>query len=120
MALARIVLGLRGAVTAAGSDGPCRGIGAVLRQKALRQHSRQPLTCGTDAALGLVGYLRRDDMVPMSRLHRQLACTAHVAASTITVRNRPEKAARSGGQWRARKPQRRAAAGEHRTGEHPA
>lgn len=28
--------------------------------------------------------------------------------------------ARSGGQWRARKPQRSAAAGEHRTGEHPA
>nr|ACD39299.1 hypothetical protein PACL_0511 [Pseudomonas aeruginosa] len=27
--------------------------------------------------------------------------------------------ARSGGQWRARKPQRSAAAGEHRTGEHP-
>lgn len=37
--------------------------------------------CGTDAAFGLVGYLRRDTMVPMSCLHRQLACKANAAVS---------------------------------------
>src|SRR5699024_3758059 len=42
--------------------------------------------CGTDAAFGLVGYLRRDDMVPMSRLHRQLACKVHAAASDEAAR----------------------------------
>ncbi|MBF22522.1 MAG: hypothetical protein CML18_03160 [Pusillimonas sp.] len=59
-------------------------------------------------------------MVPMSRLHRQLACKANATAPTTAVGNWPKEGAQSGSQWRARKPQRRAATGEHRTGEHPA
>lgn len=74
---------------------------------------------GTDAAFGLVGYLCRGGMVAMP------LCTGSLRARLI--QRHLEKRlgvgaafARSGGQWRARKPQRSAAAGEHRTGEHPA
>lgn len=74
---------------------------------------------GTDAAFGLVGYLCRGGMVAMPLLHRQLACKADPAALGKRLGVGADFA-RNGSQWRARKPQRSAAAGEHRTGEHPA
>ncbi len=60
-------------------------IGVVQSEKARRQESALP-DCYTDAAFGLVGYLRRGDMELMPLLRRQLECKAHATASEEIAR----------------------------------
>ncbi len=68
-------------------------IGVVQSEKARRQECTLP-DCYTDAAFGLVDYLRRGDMVLMPLLRRQLECKALATTS--------EEIARQAGKIRAK------------------